>query len=282
MIKYAALITTVVILALAARGKPVVSSGNWQVDARHSDVQLATDGTTKFGKSKTTFTVGFARATGIVKVDASKLANSEFHVDFYPSTSMDPTIDHDGNVSIGWFANEANNTMICFHSHGAEQTADGRLKTTGVLGLMRVDRNVELTANEAYSGPVYGPPIFHHVTQPATFVFDAPAVASKGSNKGSLETSGSYSMAREDFPQFFRTVLATQWPALVRDKQCQTAGAGEAYAGAECTGTFLLPSFPLGPAASAGEDYPGPQHFNAVVGEHMTIAAHLRLTPAGS
>ena len=121
-----------------------------------------------------------------------------------------------------------------------------------------------------------------YASQPATFVFDSPAVASKGQNKGSIETSASYSLAREDFPQFFRTVLATQWPALVRDKQCQTAGAGEAYAGAECTGTFLLPSFPLGPAASAGEDYPGPQDFNTIAGEHLTIAAHLRLTPAGS
>jgi polyisoprenoid-binding protein YceI len=282
MIKYAALITTVVILALAAPGKPVATSGNWQVDAHHSDVQLATDGTTNFGKSNTTFTIGFARATGIVKVDASTPANSEFHIDFYPSAAMDPTIDHDGNVSIGWFANEANNTMICFHSHGAEQTADGRLKTTGDLGLMRVDRNVQLTANEAYSGPVYGAPIFHHDKRPATFIFDSPAMASKGSNKGNLETSASYKMAREDFPQFFRTVLATEWPALVRDKHCETAAAGEAYAGAECTGSFLLPSFPLGPAASGGEDYPGPQHFNAIVGEHMTIALHLRLKPAGS
>jgi len=282
MIKYAALIATVVIIALAVPGKPVTPSGNWKVDARHSDVQLSTDGTTNFGKSKTTFTIGFARAMGTVKVDASKPANSEFHVDFYPSTSMDPTIDHDGKVNIAWFQNQANNEMICFHSQSVEQTADGRLKATGSLGLMRVDRNVELTASEAYSGPVYGAPIFHHVTRTATFIFDAPAVASKGPNKGSLETAASYSMAREDFPQFFRAVLATEWPAVVRDKQCQAAGAGEAYAGAVCTGTFLLPSFPLGPAASAGEDYPGPQNYNAIVGEHMTIAAHLSLTPAGS
>jgi hypothetical protein len=171
--------------------------------------------------------------------------------------------------------------MICFHSQGAEQTTDGRLKATGTLGMIRVDRNVELTANEAYSGPVYGPPIFHHVTRPATFVFDAPAVATNGRNKGSLETSGSYSMAREDFPQFFRTVLATQWPAVIQEQNCQTAYASEAYAGSQCAGTFLLPSFPLGPAASPGEDYPGPQHFNAIVGENLTISVHLRLMPAG-
>jgi hypothetical protein len=43
-----------------------------------------------------------------------------------------------------------------------------------------------------------------------------------------------------------------------------------------------MPSFPLGPNASFGEDYPGPQNFNTVVGGHMTIAVHLRLTPSGS
>jgi len=283
MIKYAAVAATVVVLALAAPGKPVASSGNWKVNARHSDVQLTTDGTTNFGKNKTTFTIGFARAMGIVKVDASNPANNEFHVDFYPATSMDPTIDHDGNVSIDWFSHQANNEMFCFHSQSVQTTADGKLKASGILGLMRVDRNVELTANEAYSGPVYGPPIFHHVTHPVTFVFDNPAVASKGPNKGGLETSGSSSMAREDYPQLFRAVLATQWPAVVRDKQCETAGAGEAYAGAVCTGTFLLPSFPLGPSANAGEDYPGTaQSFNAIAGNQITIAMHLSLKPAGS
>jgi polyisoprenoid-binding protein YceI len=279
MIKYAALITTVVILALAAPGKPVVSSGSWRVDSRHSDVQLATDATTNFGKTKTTFTVGFARATGIVKLDSANPTKSEFHVDFYPATSMNPTIDHEGNVSIAWFGSGANNTMICFHSKSVEQTSDGRLKATGTLGVTRVDRNITLDANEAYSGPVYGPPTLHQDAKPATFVFDAPAAASTGAHKGSLETFGSYSLTREDFPQFFRTVLAIQWPALVRDKHCQTTGAGEAYAGAECTGDFLQPTYPLGPAASASEDYPGPQNFNSIVGQHMTISAHLHLTP---
>jgi polyisoprenoid-binding protein YceI len=281
MIKYAALTATAVILALAVPGKPVAPSGTWNVDARHSDVQLSTDGTTNFGKAKTTFTVGFARVGGIVKLDGANPANSSIHIDFYPSTSMDPTIDHDGKVSIEWFAHEANNTMVCFHSHGTELTSDGRLSSKGTLGLIRVDRNVELTGNEGYSGPVYGPPIIHNVRQPATFVFDVPAVATKGPNKGNLESTGASSMAREDFPQLFRAVFATEWPAVLRDKDCRTPGTGEAYAGALCTGTFLLPSFPRGPTASASEDYPGPQNFNSIVGGHLTIAAHLRLKPAG-
>jgi len=281
MIKYAALSAAALALALAAPRKPAMTTGSWRVDNRHSDVQLTTDGTTEFGKKQTSFTVGFARVDGIMKLGADS-SNTEIHIDFYPSTSMAPTVDHDGNVNIEWFSHAANNTMICFHSHGAQQTADGRLSSTGELGLIRVDRNVEMTPNEAYSGPVYGPPIINHLKRPATFVFDNPAVADKGPNKGSLETSGSSSMAREDFPQLFRAVFATQWPTVVRDKNCPTPAAGEAYAGALCTGTFLAPSFPLGPNASFGEDYPGPQNFNAIAGDHLTIAAHLRLRPSGS
>jgi polyisoprenoid-binding protein YceI len=280
MIKYAALSAAALLFALAAPRKPVSTTGSWQVDPRHSDVQLSTDGTTDFGKSKTTFTVGFARVVGILKLDAANPANSSIHIDFYPSTAMTPTLDHDGMVSRDWFANHANNTMVCFHSQSMQQTADGRLSSKGTLGLIRVDRNVELTPSESYAGPVYGPPIFNHVQQPATFVFDSPAVATKGPNKGSLESSGSSSLAREDFPQLFRAVFATQWPPVVRDKNCQTAGTGEAYAGSMCTGTFLVPSFPVGPQASAGEDYPGPQNFNSLVGGHLTIAVHMRLTPS--
>jgi len=282
MIKYAALSAAALILALAVPRKPVVTTGSWQVDARHSDVQLTTDGTTDFGKKKMTFTIGFARVGGIMKLGADS-ANSEIHVDFYPSTSMAPTIDHDGKVNIEWFANHANNTMVCFHSKGVQQTADGRLKATGDLGLVRVDRNVELTASEAYAGPVYGPPIVHHILRPATFVFDAPAVASKGPNKGSLESRGSTELAREDFPQLLKAVIATQWPPVVEDKNCKVVGSGEAYSGALCTGTFLAaPPLPLGPRASFGEDYPGPSGFNSYVGDHLTIAVHMRLLPSGS
>jgi len=280
MIRYAGMISALAILALAAPGKPVAPSGNWKVDSRRSDVQLSTDGTTDFGKKNTTFTIGFARAGGIVRLDGNDPANSEFHFDFYPSNSMEPTLDHDGKVNIAWFGDRANNMMICFHSKGTQQTADGRLKTTGTLGMIRVDRNVEPSPTESYAGPVYGPPILNHVSRPATFVFDVPAA----DKKGVLRTSGNTSMAREDFPQFFRAVIATQWPTLVEDKNCQTttANALESYSGALCTGTFLLPSFPLGPSASAGEDYPGPQNFNTVAAEHLTISAHLRLSPATS
>jgi hypothetical protein len=87
---------------------------------------------------------------------------------------------------------------------------------------------------------------------------------------------------REDFPHLVKAVLATQWPPVVRVKHCQTVGTGEAYAGAMCTGTFLASSFPVGPGATAGEDYPGPSAFNSLTGEYLAITIHMRLAPAGS
>ena len=281
MIKYAALITTVVILALAAPGKPTVPSGDWQVDSRRSDVQLSTDGTTNFGKANTAFTIGFARVGGTVKLDRADSARSSFHLDFYPSNSTTPTVDHDGNVNSDWFSNRANNMMICFHSQNIQKTADGRLKASGTIGMMRVDRNVEMTPNEAYSGPVYGPPILNHVQRPATFVFDLPSADGSTQKAGVARVSGSSGMAREDDPPLFRAVIATQWPVLIKEQNCKAAGAGEAYAGSQCTGAFLAPSFPLGPNASFGEDYPGPRNFNTIVGQRLTTSVHLLLTPAG-
>jgi hypothetical protein len=89
-------------------------------------------------------------------------------------------------------------------------------------------------------------------------------------------------MTHEDFMPLFRAVLATQWPAVIQEQSCQAAYASESYAGSRCKGTLLIPSFPSGPNATASEDYPGPQKFNSIVGEHLTIHAHMRLTPVGS
>jgi hypothetical protein len=81
---------------------------------------------------------------------------------------------------------------------------------------------------------------------------------------------------REDFPQLLKAVLSTNWPPLVQDENCQVPAPSEAYSGAKCTGTFLKgPSLP----AHIGEDYPGPQNFNAQVGERLDLVIHMRLTP---
>jgi polyisoprenoid-binding protein YceI len=284
MLKYTVLFAVAGMLAMGAPSKSSFTGGSWQVDARHSDAQLITDATTDNGKTKMDVTLGFGRVNGRIEVNNDDLAKSSFDFRLYPASSMLPAIDEDGKFLSMWLADLSSHTLVCFHSKGAVRTADGRLQTTGNLILTRVDRNVEAAApSEAYAGPEYGPPIVHRVSREATFVFDIPADDGKGQKDG-VVASGSTRMFREDYPQLVKAVVSTYWPPVVQDKNCQaSAGTGEDYNGAHCTGTVLMvPPLPAVPSASNGEDYPGPSNFNAFVGNHLNIVVHMRLLAKGS
>jgi len=286
MFKHKALLAVAGVLALGilALGVPSTLSfapGSWQVDTRHSDAQLITDGTTDFGRRKINFTLGYGRISGEVKVDDSDPTKSKVEFHIYPATSMTEPIQENGNFKTKWLANLANHTLVCFHSKKVVKLPDGKLQATGELTLTRVDRNVEVNPNEAYSGPVYGPPMTHHVSQEATFELDS--VSGQVSGKvGLMQASGSTSVTREQFPQMLKAVTTTYWPPLVQDEKCQTpANVSEDYRGAQCTGTFMessgLPAAPV----QVGEDYPGSSNYNALVGSQLTILIHLHLAPTG-
>jgi polyisoprenoid-binding protein YceI len=267
------------VLALGAN-KSTSMSGSWLVDARHSDAQLVTDGTTDYGKTKIDITLGFARVMGAVRVDDGDPAKSTVDLHIYPATSMTEPIEEDGKFRSRWMANRANQTMLCFHSKNVTRTSDGRLQTTGDLILVRVDRNVQIpAASEAYSGPVYGPPMVNRVSHATTLVLDPPTQAS-GQRDGSIDASASTKVFREDFPQLVKVVVNTYWPPLVQDEDCHVPSPSEGYSGAKCTGTFLKgPSLPEDPGMHIGEDYPGSQNFNAQVGQRLSLTLHMHLTP---
>jgi polyisoprenoid-binding protein YceI len=280
MFKYMVVFAVAGILTMGAANKSNPTSGSWQVDTGHSDAQLITDATTDYGKQKIDATLGFARVNGKMILDGDPTKSSVDLV-IYPATSMSPPIDEDGKFQSQWLANRANHTLICFHSKNIARTGDSRLQTTGNLVLTRVDRNViEANANEAYSGPVYGPPIIHRVSREATFVFELPATTGNREKDGGFGVSGSTSMFREGFPQLLGTVISTNWPPVVQDENCQNTGPIESYQGPRCTGMVLkAPGLPAAPHAGNLEDYPGPSGFNAIVGNHLTILVHMRLTP---
>ena len=291
MLKHIAVFAATVILALAVLGvgvstKPAATAGSWQVDTRHSDVQLITDGTTDYGKKKIDYTLGYGRLMGEVKIDDADPTKSNVVFRFYPATGMAPNIAENGKFLQQWLMDQANNTLVCFHSKSVQRTADGRLQATGDLTLTRVDRNVNIEPNEAYSGPTYGPPIVHRVSKEATFVFDFPAAGVKQQKDGAIPASASTSLYRENFPQLVKAVVGTYWPAVVQDKECQNSASGtEDYRGFQCTGTFMeasgLPPEPGG--IRVGEDYPGPpSNFSAVVGNHLNILLHMRLLAKAS
>lgn len=284
MFRYAVTLALAGALATTAPSKPAPASGSWQVDARHSDAKITTDGTTDFGKSKIDVVLGFGRVNGEVKLVDGDPANSHVDLHIYPATSMQPVIAEDGQFKTRWLMDPANQTLLCFHSKQVTMTPDGRLQATGELKLARVDRNVQADPTEAYSGPVYGPPIVHTVSKEATFIFDLPSEA-KGQQSGALKMSGSTAMTREMFPQLLKAVVNTYWPPLVQDANCQAASnpGAEDYRGGMCSGKVLQPpALPQGPYSGAREDYPGPGDYNAVSGNELGIVLHMRLQPAPS
>jgi polyisoprenoid-binding protein YceI len=272
------------ILGLGASTSPSYTAGSWQVDTRHSDVQLITDATTDYGKTKMNITLGFGRVNGTVIFDDSDPAKSNVDLRFYPATSMLPSIAEDGKFRNLWLANSANHTLVCFHSKSVTRTSDGKLQATGTMVLTRVDRSIQAEPNEGYAGPVYGPPIVHRISHEMTLVFDRPA-AQGNNQKGAVLESASTKVFREDFPQLLKAVTATYWPPVVQDKTCQSVDVGEDYHGIPCTGTMLeAPGFPEPPHAGNGEDIGAAEasDFNAVVGERLNILVHMRLLPTGS
>src|SRR5215469_3681558 len=283
MTKFVTLLSAVALLVLVTPTKPVPPVSVWHVDSRHSDARISADGSTDFGKTKMNYTIGFTRINGTVKLDTTDSANSAFDFRMYPGGTMAPPIDEEGKTKNEWLANHANTTLICFHSKGAERSSDGRWKTTGTLIVTRVDRNVELNPNEGYSGPVYGPPMIHRIPHEATFVFDVPPSTTSHDRDGGFMVSGRTGVTREDFPQLVKAVIATYWPPVVKDKNCDMpVGVGEGYSGAVCTGTFLeAPPLPEAPHAANAEDLPGPPGFNSLTGERVDIFVRLRLTPGG-
>ncbi len=288
MLKRTVVFAAAVILALAVLGldtpsKPVSMAGSWQVDTRHSDAKLITDATTDYGKTKMNLALGYARINGVFKIDDGDPTKSSVDFRFYPAMSMAPSIDEDGKFLKQWLQNPANQTLVCFHSKRVERTRDGRLQATGELAVTRVDRNIEAEPTQAYSGPVYGPPMIHRVSHEAAFVFDLRDANGNGQKEGTLQVSGSTSMVREDFPQLVKTVVNTYWPTLVQEQSCQVPDVSEAYSGSQCTGTYMWTAgLPEEPHAAGGEDVGVPTNFNAIVGNHLTILVHLRLMAKAS
>ena len=277
MLKRIALIAMAGFLTSGFSGAPsTTATGSWQVDSRQSSAQVITDGTTDFGKKNVSFTLGFARVNGTIKLDDANPANSKLDFSMYPATTSSPVIAENGKFKQEWLANVANHTLVCFHSKSVVRTPDGKLQATGDLVLTRVDRNVQLDPTEAYSGPTYGPPMIHRVSREATFVFDPPGAG----QKGGIELTGNTKMSRENFPQLVKAVVSTNWPPLVQDEQCQNpAGGTEDYRGYQCSGTFMeAPGLPPTPT-QIGEDFPGASNFNAVVGNQLTIMVRLHLAP---
>ena len=138
-------------------------------------------------------------------------------------------------------------------------TSYGTLEVTGNLTLTRVERPSTANPTEDYSGPVYGSPVVHTVSHEVTFAFprvDRPTV--NGEKAATTKVSASTRIGYENFPQLSSAILATNWPPVVEDENCQVASTGgEDYAGPSCTGTTVPVISRAVALSNVSEDYHG-------------------------
>ena len=98
---------------IAALGGPSrAQSHTWLVDSGHSDALFSADGTTNYGKTNTTFTIGSARVSGMLNLNEADVANSRLAFSIYPAVSASPLIDQDGKFVGSEISEVADYTVI--------------------------------------------------------------------------------------------------------------------------------------------------------------------------
>jgi hypothetical protein len=247
---------------------------NLEVDSDHSDARFSVDGT--MNGTNQTIVLAAAGVAGTVNLNKDDLTRSTFAFRLYPATSPSPAIDEFGKPT-GNSSELADYTLVSFESKRVTWMSDGKLKVSGTLLVTRAERDPEYTLNEAYSGPVYGPPIVHRSARPASFIIAVPDPTIAHSEK-STEMEASTVINQEDFPQLMEAVLDTNWPPVIQDEKCSTpVTVGEDYAGASCTGKLVqASSFPVIYTA-VGEDYSGAHTATVQLGNNLTILVHMQL-----
>jgi polyisoprenoid-binding protein YceI len=224
----------------------------WQLDAGHSTARLFLGSVS----DPQSLNVGVARVSGKMLLDPHDPDGSTFALVIYPAGGESRGFD--GNLATDRFPG-APYTEMSFKSTRTVATSDGSLEVTGNLTLTRVDRSVTANPTEDYSGPIFGSPVVHTVSHEVTFLLpsvDSPTV--NGKQAATTKVSASTRIGYENFPQLSSAILATNWPPVVEDENCQVASTGgEDYAGPSCTGTTVSVISRAVAPSNVGEDYHG-------------------------
>jgi polyisoprenoid-binding protein YceI len=240
--------------------------GTWSLDSASSSARLY-QGSAANPDSVNT---GVARVTGKVKVDTNDLGNSVFDLSIYPADEQwGHALSPEAILPVGYVPDATDHILLTFHSKRSLRMRTGRSQVIGDLTLTRAERSVTLTPSEAYAGPVYGDPVIHTETREVSPLFpNLSAALSSGpltqvaiQEKGALDLSASARVSHEDFPELSTAIQATNWPAVVKDEQCQNPSTvGEDYDGPKCTGTVVAATREdnCHMPAAVGDDYSGP------------------------
>lgn len=265
--------------------------GAWTLDSTTSSARLFRGSAANPDSVNT----GVARVTGKMHLDPNDLQNSVFDLSIYPADEQwGHALNPDGTLPAGYVPNATDHTLLTFNSERIVRTRTGKLEIIGELKFTRVERSVILTPNEAYAGPVYSDSVTHTKTREVSFLFpnlsdslsSDPLKPVSLKEKSELGLSGSASIGHENFPELLTAIQGTNWPAVVKDEQCQTQSTigGEGYEGPNCTGTVIgaIQQDNCQITTSVGgEGYSGPV-CTPPAGNETTIALHLKLLHPGS
>ena len=221
---------------------PVVAQqSQGKVDAEHSTAQIL------MGSNSDLQTVGFARVSGVAKINAAE-----------PSESV---LDISAQLPEG--------QSLSFQSKRVELRSDGKLEVSGEMRLTRAEHEVNLAPTEDYRGAIDGAAATHTVAREVSFVIPLAGV-----EKG--DAIAEADLGVENFPQLFAAVREANWQPLIEDESCVMSQAGEDYRGAACSGKMI--DVPTAYATvSVGEDYRG---FQQAIpsGKMMKLVLQLKLT----
>jgi len=239
------------VLALFASIPALAQDSTWKVDGDHSFARLSAGATE----------LGIARVTGNVVFDVKNPAD--------PAVSL--TIDPEQSAQY---------STITFRSKRSAMTDDGKLAVVGDLSLTRVERSVNMDANESYYGATYGEPVSRTQTREVSLLF--PVEAPPALQSATMQLSASTNVSREYFPELVSALEPGSWSNMVvEDEQCTVPTAvGEGYYGPVCTGTPVATATNSVPPATpaGGEGYYGFESASAPTLSSATIALDLRLS----
>ena len=264
-----------------------LASDTWILDSGRSNARL-------FQRSRANSDAvnpGVARVTGKVKLDANNLDTSFFELSFYPADEdWGYALSPEGTLPTAWVPHSTDQTLLTFKSTRILRTGNGQLAVIGNLTLTRVERTILATPPEDYAGSVYGDPVIHNETREITFLFPSasaahvsrPSTPATLQKRAVLEIVGSARVDRDEFPELLSAIQETDWPSVVRNKDCHMPSTvGEAYSGALCTGTLVEPTRDdnCDTPAPVGEDHSSPQCTPAT-GNEATIVLDLKFLHA--
>jgi hypothetical protein len=228
MFKKLALVALLVISGMVCVAPVLAQNTVWRIDSEHSTVRLFLAASKNRGAS---VNVGVARTSGEIDQNAGESTIPNFDFTIYPE---DQTEQQSGKDP----ASDPDYTVISFKSTRVVPRNQETFRVTGDLTLNYVERLATYDPSEAYSGPVYGPPVRHSVTEEAVFEFHkvSPSAVQKA-KEDNAEWLASSTTNAEDFPQLLNVVSSTSWPTFVADEKCTApSNVGEDYSGATCTG----------------------------------------------